>query len=221
MRNRLLSMLIILGIFLVPSALAANSQGLVWGVTENQEIKYTFHIDFNIKEPVTSTMVTTDVIVFKVLSLPTIPDTVESTSQIPFPNGKMTYENGTAVGALPFTTFVAFKIHPVGNWGLIDSIYKESAESSSLDWPITWTNDLSNWGYSFTTDEVYETTVTALWSKSDGAPSLISVSVDMGDTGSEAVSITRIGGLDTTTLIIVGIGVVGAAIVVIVILKRR
>ncbi len=221
MRKKIFSFLLLLGFFLIPTALAANSQGLTWGVTEEQEIQYTLHVVLDVSTPYTTTMDETYTIIYTIQHLPTIPDSVDSTMQLVYATGSMTFENGSTIASLPVSSVpVSFLVLPIGNWDHLDTIFKESASGSPYE--ITWTNDLSNWGFSYTTDMMGDVTMTLLFSKSDGAASLIDYALDMGAAGSMEITFTRIGApMDTTMILIIGGGVAAILIIGIVFWKVR
>ena len=217
MNNKLFTVLFLVGFILIPSVLAANNQGLVWGVEENQEIQYTIHIGMSIETTfMTTTLDETEEVMYTIQSLPEIPEDVTSIGHIPYPTGALTYANGSSIGSLPLTLPVTMLILPVGNWALIDEMFRESAEGSPMN--VTWINDLSYWGFQYSMETSYpeemSMNMVTKFSKADGVLALISVVTDMGEMGSTEISLTRVGGpLDTTTLLIIG---GGAAVVLII-----
>ena len=217
MKTRIFTVLFIVSIFLLPSALAANSQGLTWGVQENQEIQYNLRVSMSVESTITTmTINELEQVKYKIMVLPDIPDTITSISQIPYVTGTMTYLNDSSITPPPMSVPVSNLIMPIGNWALIDQLMKESAEYSPLN--LTWIDNFSNWGYSYKMEITYpieaEMTLTVQFSKADGAASLISVSYDYDTLGSGEVSFTRIGGpLDTTTILLI-VGGIGAVLIV-------
>ena len=217
MKNKIFTVLFLVGFILIPSVLAANNQGLVWGVEEGQEIQYNLHISMIMETTFfTTTIDETEQIMYTIQSLPDIPTEVTAMGGFPFPTGTLTYANGSTIGSLPITLPLAMLIIPVGNWTLIDELYKESAESSLTG--VTWINDASYWGFQYSMETGYpeemSMSATIKFSKADGVLALVSTSADMGEMGSTEMSLTRVGGpLDTTTLLIIG---GGAAVVLII-----
>ncbi len=222
MRKKILPIIILLGLFLLPTALAANSQGLTWGVEAGQEIPYTLHIGLEYETTLTSTtMDETHQLIYTVQSLAAIPDTVDGTYGLAGASGAFSFENGSAPPSIPVSVPIAYLVIPIGNWSLIDEVFKESAEGTpSLD--ITWIDTMFEWGFTYTSTTMGNQTLTIRFAKSDGAANFISVSYDFGAAGSALVTFSRPGGpLDTTTLLIIGGGVAAVVVIGLVVWKIR
>ena len=226
MNNKLFTILFLMGFILIPSVLADNSQGLVWGVEEGQEIQYTLHMRMNMETTyTTTTMDVTEGLVFTIITLPDIPTVVDERWELPYAYGEMTYTNGTDVGYLGMPISLSNLIMPIGNWALIDEIYKDSMETPPAEYTISWINDFSSWGLAQSvTDyptEGSSTSASMIFSKSDGVLSSLSFSVIVEDVGSTEMTLSRVGGpLNITTIIIIGSSAV-IIIVAVAILKDR
>ena len=114
MNNKVFTILFLVGFILIPSVLAANSQGLAWGVEEGQEFRFTLHMAMNVQNSyMTTTMDETENLLFTVDYLPTIPTVIESQYDLPWGGGTMTYANGSAIGMLPMGISMYTMILPV------------------------------------------------------------------------------------------------------------
>lgn len=223
MRTKICTLLFLVGFFLLPTALAINTQGLHWGVFEGQEIQYRIHVELDYES--TSTTTTTKItegIIYTITQLPDIPEVVEETYQIPYPHGDLAFANGSEFYGLSMP--ISLLIMPVGNWSMIHQLYKESVEESEMN--VTWINDFSNWGFSYTMPDYYnpdsELTMKVRFSKADGVLSYASVLYNYGEEGRMLTTLTRLGGpIDVNMLLIVGGVAAAIVVIVVVIIKAR
>lgn len=225
MRKKIFTILLLVGVFLIPSALAANSQGLIWGVEEGQEIQYSMRVRIDVENTyTTTTMDETEQLVYTISTLQDIPNIVDSTSYLPYSSGTMTYANGSSISGVPVGISLSSLVLPIGNWPLIYEFTKESAEASGIN--ATWINDFATWGFTYTMETEYpiasEMTMSVRYSKADGVVSLMSVVTDIGEEGSFETTLSRIGGpLDTTTILLIGGGIGVVLIIGVVFWKLR
>ncbi|MHA2211198.1 MAG: hypothetical protein ACXABV_18735 [Candidatus Thorarchaeota archaeon] len=102
---------------------AQTNQGLTWGFDPGDEYHFEFHLDAE------DMQIDEEIYFNSSDALPTIPDSLDNWTDIPWVTIDAFYANGTDLGiiALIFLTALNFQL-PVGNWTLMSSIY-----STTLD----------------------------------------------------------------------------------------
>jgi len=226
MTKKIITLLFVLGFMLLPNAFAASSQGLAWGVEEQEEIEYTLDIEVDMETTDTTvTMDETYQVILTVEDLPEIPETIDSQNDIPYPSNSLKLKNGSSIPSIASDFSSSIMILPTGNWTLIDQLYKDSTEESASIENATWINDSDTWGVSFDEPDYYGygvTEVTLHYSKTDGVLSYFSWSFESSTPGSMSIDYTRTGeSMDSTTLILIGVGVGVVVAIIIVIWKVR
>lgn len=127
------------------------------------------------------------------------------------------YANGTEF-SYPMWPNIGFELWPIGNWTLLNELFGSDYDDVYASARTINTDTL--WGYTsyvaITNDHINETLEI---SKADGATYRYSVSSINNETGitNYSIEVVRV----DSTLLIVGVGVVGIAVVVIVYLLRR
>ena len=230
LRIKLVSFLFLMGFIVVPNALAVNSQGLVWGVEVDQEIQYTLRIivDFAVPtNPIDLVVEDRDEtydIIYTVKDIPVIPDSVDHYTEIPSVQGEMTFENGSSISSILESPPSPLFVKPIGNWELINGMYRVMVATAPSNYNFTWTDDPLTWGYTCTINYSYFIkTITTLYSKADGLVSTHSSIEDYSPLYTSELTFTRVQelGNDTTTLLIIGVGLAAIVIVGLVAWKAR
>ena len=213
-------------IFLVSPVTAATSQGLEWGVAQNDEFTLQFTI---VDEGVTTLDESVNFTIGTELSI--IDDPV-TTWNFPPPSIGMIFANGTYVP--PFLIYimeidvidtVGQFVVPIGNFTLLSELLQATSlwtEDSTI------VNDETRWGVHVATgDSEQSTAIDVLYLKADGFLSRYELQVTNTTSGvSSGVTLTRDGsGLDivgilTDNIFFVGIGV-GVLLVLVVVCMRR
>ena len=92
---------------------AANSQGFEWGAEIDDRIDYTYRTEYTLNSTREDD---TFAIYIEILNLPTIPDIVESFSEVSlsYADFNVFFDNGTQIGIIYWTAIA------VGNWDLME-----------------------------------------------------------------------------------------------------
>ncbi|MGY5853567.1 MAG: hypothetical protein RTU92_08395 [Candidatus Thorarchaeota archaeon] len=224
MRKRILTTLFLVGFLLLPSVMAASNQGLSWGISVDQEVRYSFDTHTEISMPLLITTIDESyniIVVFD--SVPEIPPDITLLSNLPLPNVTLKFENGTEFNNIGGMTVEGLFALPVGNWSLwtdlVDDIHGSLPSSA-----FTWISDPTYWGYNISMDLIYPVHMSFKISRSDGILYYQYFSADMGVLGDVEYTMQRLGGglvLDTTTMLLIGGGGVGLLVLVIVAWKLK
>ncbi len=160
MRDERLLAVLLLPILLCPTAVAAaNTQGLVWGISVGDRIDY---IVTSTMQAVTAASPTQSVseCYIVVTSLPELPDVVASVPLLQMANFNQSFSNGTRY-YFPWTAV------PIGNWTLLTELLQQSVPDSVN---ATIIDTMTEWGVESTQDYGSGTNTQVLrMSKSDGA----------------------------------------------------
>ncbi|MHA1938099.1 MAG: hypothetical protein ACXACD_17860 [Candidatus Thorarchaeota archaeon] len=127
-------------IFSLP-VVAQTNQGLTWGFDPGDEYHFEFHLDAE------DMQIDEEIYFNSSDALPTIPDSLDNWTDIPWVTIDAFYANGTDLGiiALIFLTALNFQL-PVGNWTLMSSIYSTTLD---VDHFALDADDPYFWGYSW------------------------------------------------------------------------
>ena len=200
--------------------MAVSDQGLSWGISKDQETKYTLDVNMTLLNSTTSNSYDMSVVID---SVPDIPPNVTMIAEIPLPEVTLKFANGTEFINIAGQALEGPFVMPIGNWSLmtdlIDAIFGNLTSNE-----FTWISDSSYWGYNITHDDVYPTIISFKSSRSDGVLSYMYVGADMGVNGEYEFTMQRLGSglaLDSTTLLIIGGGAVGLVVVVLVAFKLK
>ncbi|MGY5852091.1 MAG: hypothetical protein RTU92_00830 [Candidatus Thorarchaeota archaeon] len=167
MRRKYLAIGILLAIsaFYVPSAQAATSQGLEWGVSIGDRF------DFLVSVGVSELPLHNETFYLNVTDTPVIPDPFDNYTELPQLSFSGLWTNDTPMGESLFLLSYAPTIAvPIGNWDLLSQV----AENMTWFWdePVSVEmthDDLYRWGFTYTfnfTGEQWE--IGAVYSKIDG-----------------------------------------------------
>jgi hypothetical protein len=214
MRKSLFLAALLVGLLLAQSASAANSQGLTWGFTKGQTFTFSMNGSTEMQILTFTTSTTTSATInMEITSVPDIPEEVDSILDIPFIGIKISYANGSSPEELTPVPINGSLAVPIGNWSLMEDIF----DIYSIMPNATLINDASFFGYEMAYSLVGISVDYVLkLSKADGF--LYSLTMDMESTAygnmTIHVDLQRLGGLDTMTLVVVG---VGAGVVVIIV----
>ena len=151
----------ILGMFLITAIAAANNQGCVWGVNEEDRFDYT--MDSSQEE------VPSEDIYINVTDVPILPSMLNLWSDIPDVDIGFYWANDSSMGltAIIFLGLILvgnkFAI-PTGNWTLLEELIAPILIGESI------TNDDTYWGIVFSQDinTTHEYRYSALYAKTDG-----------------------------------------------------
>ncbi|MGY5876260.1 MAG: hypothetical protein RTU30_10985 [Candidatus Thorarchaeota archaeon] len=224
MRKKILSTLFLVGFLLLPSAIATSNQGLSWGITEGQEVRYSFDTHTEMSMPLlTTTIDESYTIIVEFGAIPEIPADIISLSQLTFPDVTLKFDNGTEFSNIGGQTVEGLFAIPTGNWSLwtdlIDDLYGSLPSSD-----FSWISDSTYWGYNISMDALYDMEISFKISRSDGILEYQHFEIDMGAFGEMEYTMQRLAGglvLDTTTLLLVGGGGIGLLVLVIVAWKLK
>lgn len=175
--------ILLLGFLLPTTAMAANDQGLYWGVSTGQQFNYNVHL-VNYEGGLTTNS-TDFAIVVEVTYLATIPDNLDNITDLVLANTTMKFENGTdatpSFGLMlslltedneSFITQVISPI-PIGNWTLYDSFTPEN---------ITTFDNATHWGYDMSSPGA---AIELYYLKTNGMPSYFHLAIGFFGYGSE------------------------------------
>ena len=124
--------------------LAQTNQGLEWGFSADDTFYFMMHLQgdgMNINEEIYLELNDT---------LPTIPDSMDNWTDIPWVSIRAYYSNGTELGIEVLTFIAMYNAHlPIGNWSFLSSLALEThnVENLTLD-----DDDIFFWGYSWEDD---------------------------------------------------------------------
>ncbi len=220
MRKSLFAILFLAGFLLLPVANAASNQGLSWGVTEGQQ--FTFSVDSHAELSIMDLTMTTDEaynILMEIQNVPEIPEDIDSLSDFAGLTVDVTFANGTDIGQITPIPIPGALALPIGNWTLMETLYEAYFGSPP---GLTIINDASYFGIELSTsvgDESQDITFKLL--KSDGFLYSIEMNLNMTMLGEMTYTMTRLGGLDTTMLLIIGGAAIAVLVIVIVLYKMR
>ena len=141
----LLILLLLATLLPVVPVIAQTDQGLEWGFTYDDEIHFMMHLNgtgFQIDEEIY--LVSND-------TLPTIPDSMDNWTDIPYTIMYAYYANGTQLG-IEILSFVAMynAYLPIGNWTFLTTLAQTThdVKNFTLD-----PEDPHFWGYSWEDDD--------------------------------------------------------------------
>jgi len=154
--------------YLIAPAYAATDQGFDWGISPSDSIDYKmivigeegviFNEDFYMEVDTT---------------LPTIPDSMDNWTDIPFPSMDGYWDNGTAMGLYGLVFIYAGNFFlPIGNWGLLTTLVETRNGVDDISNVVVEPNTDVYWGYTSegdTSDENTSVLVEVSYTKSDGA----------------------------------------------------
>ena len=169
--KRTLQLLVALAIstmFVVSPVAAATNQGLSWAVANGDAFNY--HL--------TSSGITTGTNFNEALFMnvtsdpPSIPNSIATWAQIPYPDVGWYWSNGTSIGLygllfFGLLTFGTAFVLPIGNFTLIGNVIKTYGVWNST--AMSYVNSTLYWGLKFTDTETAKNTVLQVsYLKSDG-----------------------------------------------------
>ena len=182
MRKSIVILAMLVVILLTPQVHAQSSQGLTWGVSEYQNIKYRITKTSVYTPPYDSALFLHESYdaIASFSSFPEIRENLTDWRDIPYSYGMLTYLNGS-------DAYGAILVLPIGNWDIIQELDNQSWIHTPRDdyfKNATYFDDESEWGrtYYYDTSRYYEyeanvsvsciVTTTEIFSKVDGAYTL-------------------------------------------------
>lgn len=127
-------------IFSLP-VVAQTNQGLEWGFDPSDEYHFEFHLDAE------DMQIDEEIYFNSSDTLPTIPDSLDNWTDIPYVIMNSYYANGTDLGIIELVFLTALNIQlPIGNWTLMSSIYSTTLD---VDHFALDADDPYFWGYSW------------------------------------------------------------------------
>jgi hypothetical protein len=128
-----------------PPVIAQTNQGLEWGFDPENE----YHFMMNLEGD--GMLINEEIYVNSSDPLPTIPDSLDNWTDIPWVALDAYFTNGTDLGIYVILFLTALNFHlPIGNWTLMSSIYSTTlnVDHFALD-----ADDPYFWGYSWDDDD--------------------------------------------------------------------
>jgi hypothetical protein len=120
---------------------AQTNQGLEWGFDPSDEYYFEFHLDAE------DMQIDEEIYFNSSDTLPTIPDSLDNWTDIPYIIMNSYYANGTDLGIIQLVFLTALNIQlPIGNWTLMSSIYSNTLD---VDHFALDDDDPYFWGYSW------------------------------------------------------------------------
>jgi hypothetical protein len=133
-------LLLSLMIFTFP-VFAQTNQGLEWGFDPSDEYHFEFHLDAE------DMQIDEEIYFNSSDTLPTIPDSLDNWTDIPYVIMNSYFANGTDLGIIELVFLTALNIQlPIGNWTLMSSIYSTTLD---VDHFALDADDPYFWGYSW------------------------------------------------------------------------
>jgi hypothetical protein len=124
---------------------AQTNQGFEWGFAWDDVFHFMMHLDGD-------GMLIDEGIYFQLNeTLPTIPNSMDNWTDIPWAVVNSHYANGTEMGLEVIVFLAAHNVHvPIGNWPLLSSLYLDTLEVENLTMDP---EDPHFWGYSWEDDD--------------------------------------------------------------------
>ncbi len=124
---------------------AQTNQGFEWGFVWDDEFHFDMYIEGN-------GMLIDEEIYFQLNeTLPTIPDSMDNWTDIPWVTVNSYYANGTKMGLEAILFVPAHNLHvPIGNWPLLSTLYLDTLSVDNLTMDP---EDTHFWGYSWADDD--------------------------------------------------------------------
>ncbi|MGY5875244.1 MAG: hypothetical protein RTU30_05820, partial [Candidatus Thorarchaeota archaeon] len=209
---------------------AANNQGLEWGVEVDDRLEFSFDADWSITIMSVSTSYSVDHNVYlEIDSLPSIPNDVDSLSDIDMVVSTMKFANGTEVSDIfsevPLSTGLPTAAYPIGNWAAVAAALDNDLTTATVTPDVA--NNATHFGYSYSMMGIDSA---VYWYKADGSLAYMHMGMTITGMSDTQIHFVRtnppdpVGGglvLDTTTLLIIAGGVGVVIIIAIVFAKRR
>ncbi|MBD3407751.1 MAG: hypothetical protein GF411_16655 [Candidatus Lokiarchaeota archaeon] len=223
--TRMLQILVaisLVSMLMVTNVAAATSQGLEWGVAEDDKFNYTLTIE-------SENDTISDGVYFEITSLSTIPNTMDNFTDIPITSSTWYWTaNDTALSfwslfliILPTAIVGGYNVVPIGNYDLLTTLHSDfiGAEEELENVTVTYINNYHYWGVSATwDDEDITMTLETTFLKSDGALATASMSGELEDE-TVSLSLTRLDlPSEIETLIMSNILYIGIGVGVVIIL---
>ncbi len=184
-----LSMMLLLFISQASNVVAANNQGLEWGVEVGDRLDYDVEVTYH---NTTLDLDLDDQMYVIIDDLPSIADDITSLLHLVHPSMILehytTYwANGTVMDELWENTLkmTAFTLFPIGNWSLITQLYEDETSSANV------TQDSSTLTLTFENIPNPGNNQTMVLSKVDGGPIYSLYNVTWGMETSVTVKLTR------------------------------
>ncbi|UCH05240.1 MAG: hypothetical protein JSW05_03500 [Candidatus Thorarchaeota archaeon] len=146
--SKLAIALLLAALLYSPPVVAQTNQGFEWGFVWDTE----FHFDMDIEGD--GLLIHEEIYFQPNETLPTIPDSMDNWTDIPWVTMNSYYANGTDMGLEAILFLPAHNLHvPIGNWALLSTLYLDTlgVDNLTIDpenphfWGYSWADD--NWSY--------------------------------------------------------------------------
>ncbi|MHA2351588.1 MAG: hypothetical protein ACXABX_00535 [Candidatus Thorarchaeota archaeon] len=143
--SKLVVLLILTSLLSAIPVIAQTDQGFEWGFVYDDEIHFMMHLNG------TGLQIDEEIYLISNDTLPSIPDSMDNWTDIPYTGIYAYYANGTQLGTEILTFVAMYNVYlPIGNWSFLSTLAQttHTVENFTLD-----PEEYAFWGYSWEDDD--------------------------------------------------------------------